>query len=46
VLNGVISPLQIVSLVCLIAGIVLIIAFFVYPRLKKAKTVQKTSVSA
>ena len=46
VLNGVISPLQIVSLVCSIAGIVLIIAFFVYPRLKKAKTVQKTSVSA
>ena len=37
-LNGVVSPLQIVSLVCLIAGIVLITAFFVYPRLKKAKT--------
>ena len=37
-LNDVTSPLQIVSLICLIGGILLIAASFVYPRLKPAKT--------
>jgi hypothetical protein len=41
-LDGITSPLQIVSLVCLISGIVLIIVSIVYPKLKPAKTAQET----
>ena len=37
-LNDVISPLQTVSLVCLVGGILLIVASFVYQRLRPAKT--------
>jgi hypothetical protein len=37
-LNDIISPLQTFSLVCLVGGILLIVASFVYPRLKPAKT--------
>ncbi|MGP8079607.1 MAG: hypothetical protein ACLPVI_03755 [Dehalococcoidales bacterium] len=46
VLNDVTSPLQIISLVCLIGGIVLLVASFVYPRLKKEKTTQIKSDNA
>ncbi len=38
-LNDVISPLQTISLVCLIGGILLIVASFVYPRFRPAKKV-------
>jgi hypothetical protein len=37
-LNDVTSPLQIISLICLIGGILLIAASFVYPRMRPAKT--------
>jgi hypothetical protein len=38
-LNDIIAPLQIISLVCLSAGVVLIIVSFLYPRQKPAKAV-------
>ena len=41
-LKDVTAPLQMVSLVCLIGGIVLILVSIVYPRLKKTKTKQTT----
>jgi hypothetical protein len=41
-LKDVTTPLQMVSLVCLIGGIVLILISFIYPRLKKTKTKQTT----
>jgi hypothetical protein len=37
-LNDIISPLQTISLVCLVGGILLIVASFLYPRLGRAKT--------
>jgi hypothetical protein len=37
-LNDVISPLQTISLVCLIGGVLLIITSFVYPRFRTEKT--------
>ena len=37
-LNDVLSPLRLVSLVCLIGGILLIATSLIYPRLKQAKT--------
>jgi hypothetical protein len=37
-LKDITSPLQTVSLICLVGGILLIVASFVYPRLKPAKT--------
>jgi hypothetical protein len=36
--NDILSPLQIISLVCLILGIALIAMYFIYPRLRPAKT--------
>ncbi|MCX6003693.1 MAG: hypothetical protein NTX46_04695 [Chloroflexi bacterium] len=38
--NGLTSPWQTISLVCLIAGVVLIVVAIVYPRLRKAKAAQ------
>jgi hypothetical protein len=37
-LNDVLSPLRLVSLVCLIGGFVLIVVSLIYTRLKPAKT--------
>jgi hypothetical protein len=37
-LRDITSPIQILSLICLIGGILLIAASFVYPRMKPAKT--------
>ena len=45
VLNDITSPLQTLSLICLIGGILLIVASFVYPRLKPAREEPKTSSS-
>jgi hypothetical protein len=39
-LKDVTTPLQMVSLVCLIGGIVLILVSIIYPRLKQTKTKQ------
>lgn len=36
--NSISSPLQIISMVCLILGITLIAMYFIYPRLRPAKT--------
>jgi hypothetical protein len=45
-LNDVLSPLQIFSLVCLIGGLIAIIISFIYPKLKPAKTDQATLPAA
>ena len=45
-LNDVLSPLQILSVVCLIVGLIAIIMSFVYPKLKPAKTDQTTPPAA
>ena len=39
VLNDIVSPLQIISLVCLAAGVALLAVSFLYPRQKPAKAV-------
>jgi len=40
------SPLQTISLVCLIAGIVLLAVSIIYPKLKPAKAAEQISRSA
>jgi hypothetical protein len=46
ILNDVLSPLKLVSLVCLIGGVILIVVSIVYPKLRPAKTEPPVSPSA